>query len=477
MASASNSGSAAANAAADHALTDAAPSVLWLDRPDRPAATDSLRGELEADLVIVGGGFTGLWAAVQALEDNPSRSVVLIEAGRIADQASGRNGGFCSSSLTHGLENGVARFESELATIQRIAEDNFAGIADTIARHGIDCDWSDVGQLSVATAPWLVEPLAEAAELAQRYGHNVTLLDTDAVRAELNSPTYHAGMWQHDGEALIDPARLAWGLAAAATSLGARIFENTPMMGLDRSGAGMEVRTGTGRIRCGAVVLGTNAFRSPVRRINATVAPVYDYVLATEPLSDAQLASIGWANRQGLADTTNLFHYYRLTDDRRILWGGYDAIYHFGSRIDPKLDQRDATHRLLAQQFFDTFPQLEGLGFSHRWGGVIDTSTRFSVSFGTAFDGRVSYAVGYTGLGVGATRFGARVALDHLVRPDSDLLRLDLVRKKAIPFPPEPIRWAGIQITRKAIARADANQGRRGPWLRLLDSLGLGFDS
>ena len=198
---------------------------------------------------------------------------------------------------------------------------------------------------------------------------------------------------------------------------------------------------------------------------------------ATEPLSADQLASIGWSGREGISDTTNQFHYYRLTADNRILWGGYDAIYHFGSKIDPSLDQRDETHQVLAEHFFETFPQLEGLSFSHRWGGVIDTCTRFSVTFGTSFDGRVAYAVGYTGLGVGATRFGARVCLDLLFHPDSELLSLRMVKRKAIPFPPEPVRWAGIELTRKALAKADANEGRRGPWLRLLDSLGLGFDS
>ena len=199
--------------------------------------------------------------------------------------------------------------------------------------------------------------------------------------------------------------------------------------------------------------------------------------MTTEPLSPEQREAIGWTDRQGIGDSANRFHYYRQTEDHRILWGGYDAIYHFGSKIDPSLDQRDETHQVLAEHFFETFPQLEGLSFSHRWGGVIDTCTRFSVTFGTSFDGRVAYAVGYTGLGVGATRFGARVCLDLLFHPDSDLLSLGMVKRKAIPFPPEPVRWAGIELTRKALAKADANQGRRGPWLRLLDSLGLGFDS
>lgn len=458
------------------ALRSADPAVLWLDSVLRPEPTPAALSA-RADLVVVGGGFTGLWAAVQAKEDDPSRSVVLIESGRIADQATGRNGGFCSSSLTHGIENGVARFPKEMERIERIAADNFAGIESAIERYGIDCDWRLAGGLSVATAPWLVDSLAEAAELAERYGHEVEVLDREATRARIASPTYEGGLLQRTGEALVDPARLAWGLADAARALGVEIHENTPMTGLDRAGAGVDVRTERGAIRAGAVVLGTNAFRSPVRAINRRVAAVYDYVLATEPLSSSQLASIGWSGREGVSDVTNQFHYYRMTADDRIVWGGYDAVYHYGSRIDPSLDQREATHTLLAQHFFETFPQLDGLSFTHRWGGVIDTCTRFSATFGTSFDGRVAYAVGYTGLGVGATRFGARVCLDLLFDPGSELLSLDMIRKKAIPFPPEPVRWAGIELTRRAIARADANQGRRGPWLRLLDRLGLGFDS
>jgi len=451
--------------------------VLWLDSPQRRAPEPSLGGGTTVDLVVVGGGFSGLWAAIQAKEDDPSRSVIVIEAGLIADQASGRNGGFCSSSLTHGLENGLARWPKELDRIEAAARENFAGIRASIERYGIDCGWEETGTLAVATAPWQLDGLHEGARLAARYGQRVDILDADQLRAEVDSPTYCGGTWLRDGEAMIDPARLAWGLADAARSLGVVIHERTPMTDLSRSGAAMSVRTASGTIRCGAVILATNAFRSPVKAINRMIVPVYDYVLATEPLSATQLESIGWQNRQGISDATNQFHYYRLTSDNRILWGGYDAVYHYGSKIDPSLDQSDVTHLKLADHFFETFPQLEGLSFSHRWGGVIDTSTRFSASFGTAFDGRVAYAVGYTGLGVGATRFGARVCLDLLYRPESDLLALKMVQRKAIPFPPEPVRWVGVELTRRALAKADANEGRRGPWLRLLDGLGLGFDS
>lgn len=458
------------------ALSEAQPAVLWLDGPDRPEP-GGWDGVDAADLVVVGAGFTGLWAALQAVEDDPSLDVVVIDAGRVGAQASGRNGGFVSSSLTHGIHNGLERFARDLDRIELAARDNFDGLLASVDRHGIDAGLSVPGALTVATEDWQVEGVLDAARLLAEHGEEAEALDGPAVQSEIASPTYLAGCWQRSGEALVDPARLAWGLAAACRRLGVRIVEDVAMTGLERHGAGMAVRTDRGMIRCGAVVLGTNAFRSPVRAINRRVVPVYDYVLATEPLSAAQLASIGWRNRQGVSDASNQFHYYRLTDDDRIVWGGYDAVFHNWGRIDPSLDQRPETHRKLAQHFFDTFPQLEGLRFTHRWGGVIDTSTRFSVGFGTAFDGRVAYAVGYTGLGVGATRFGARVCLDLLYRPDSELLGLSLVRKPLLPFPPEPVRTVGIQMTRRAIARADADGGRRGPWLRLLDALGLGFDS
>jgi glycine/D-amino acid oxidase-like deaminating enzyme len=256
-----------------------------------------------------------------------------------------------------------------------------------------------------------------------------------------------------------------------------RIFESTAATGLGRSGGGVVVRTTDGSVRAGRVALATNAFPPLLRRLRLMTVPVYDHVLMTEPLTSAQLASVGWRGRQGVGDAANLFHYYRLTRDNRILWGGYDAVYHYGSRISPSLEQREATHQLLAEHFFTTFPQLEGLRFSHRWGGVIDTSTRFTAFFGTALDGRVGYALGYTGLGVAASRFGAQVVLDRLSGEDTERTRLAMVQERPLPFPPEPARYAGVQLTRWSLERADRRGGRRNAWLRTLDRLGLGFDS
>ncbi len=455
------------------ALAEARPEVYWLDRPDRPAPRPVLESDAAADLVVVGGGYSGLWTALLAKERDPGRDVLLVEGGRVGWAASGRNGGFCAASLTHGEANGRARWPREYAALHRLGRENLDEIERTIARYGIDCDFRRTGELTVATQPHEVEWLREAA--AEGQGQ---FLDRDGVRAELGSPTYLAGLLDPDETALVDPARLAWGLAEAAESLGVRIVEGTRVTGLRRHRAGVSLETHTGAaIAAQQVALGTNVFPSLLRRVSLHTVPVYDYVLMTEPLTPAQLDSIGWRSRAGVGDSANQFHYYRLTEDNRILWGGYDAVYHYGRRVQPSRDQRPETFDRLAEHFFETFPQLEGLRFTHRWGGAIDTCTRFSAFFGTARRGRVAYALGYTGLGVGATRFGARVMLDLLDGRRTEVTGLEMVRRRPLPFPPEPLAWAGIQLTRWSLARADENEGRRNLWLRTLDRLGLGFDS
>ncbi|WP_344161067.1 FAD-dependent oxidoreductase [Kribbella yunnanensis] len=450
------------------ALADAAPQVFWLDDPAAPEPLPPLTGPIAADLAIVGGGYTGLWTALRAKERFPRLDVVLLEANTCGSAASGRNGGFCDASLTHGYANGLARWPDELATIERIGTENLDAIGATIARLGIDCDWRRTGELTVATAPHHVTELAE--EAAGR--DDLVLLDQDAVRAELNSPTYLGGLYDPHSTALVEPARLAWGLRQACLDLGVRIHEYTRVTALHDG----RLNTTSGSVRAARIALATNAFPSLLRRLRLFTVPVYDLVLASEPLSPAQLDSIGWQNRQGVGDASNLFHYYRLTRDNRIIWGGYTPLYHFGSRINPAYEQRTAVHAMLAEHFFTTFPQLEGLRFTHRWGGVIDTSTRFCAFFGTAHAGRTAYALGYTGLGVAATRFGADVILDHLYRESTERTALRMVRTRPIPFPPEPIRSAGIHLTRHAMSQADANAGHRNLWLRTLDRLGLGFD-
>ncbi|ANH38999.1 Gamma-glutamylputrescine oxidoreductase [Nocardioides dokdonensis FR1436] len=467
--------------AAAGALRDAAPRTFWLDDPERPAPLPALVGAASADLVVVGGGYTGLWTALLARERDPSASVLVLEAGECGGQASGRNGGFASASLTHGFGNGLERWPEELALLDRLGADNLAEIGATVARLGIDCDWQETGELTVATRPHHVAELQELGTVLAEHGSGATWLDAAEAQAQVASPTYLGALSEPDGTALLEPARLAWGLRRACLEAGVVVHEQTRAVGLERAGAGVELTTlgpgGPGRVRAGRVALATNAFPPLLRRLRLMTVPVYDHVLMTEPLSAEQKAAIGWEGRQGVGDASNLFHYYRLTRDDRILWGGYDAVYHWGSRIDASLEQRERTHRMLAQHFLKTFPQLAGIRFTHRWGGVIDTCTRFSAFFGTALAGRVGYALGYTGLGVAASRFGAQVVLDLLDGADTERTRLRMVREQPLPFPPEPLRSVGINLTRWSLERADRSAGHRNLWLRGLDAAGLGFDS
>ncbi|MCF3166351.1 FAD-dependent oxidoreductase [Streptomyces violaceoruber] len=468
----------AAMRTAASSLSGAKPVPFWLDDPERPDALPALTGDEHTDLLVVGGGYSGLWTALIAKERDPDRDVVLIEGHEVGWAASGRNGGFCAASLTHGLANGVERWPDEIAKLEELGERNLDAIEAAVARYGIDCEFERTGEIDVATEPHQLQELREWHEEIVKLGiTGVDFLDRDALRAEVDSPTFIGGLWDRRGVAMLHPAKLAWGLKRACRELGVRIYEHTRGQELARSGEGMAVRTPYGRVFARRVALGTNIFPSLVKRVRPYTVPVYDYALMTEPLTPAQLESIGWKGRQGLGDSANQFHYFRLSADNRILWGGYDAIYPYGGKLNADLDQRPETFLKLAEQFFTCFPQLSGVRFSHAWGGAIDTCSRFTAFFGTAHQGRVAYAAGYTGLGVGSTRFGADVMLDLLSGEETERTRLEMVRSKPMPFPPEPFAWAGIEITRRSLAHADDHGGRRNLWLKTMDKLGLGFDS
>ncbi|MBE2316207.1 FAD-dependent oxidoreductase [Solirubrobacter sp. CPCC 204708] len=446
---------------------DAEPRPFWLREPKDPSP--ALTEDITADLCIVGAGFTGLWAALYAAEQG--KDVVILEAETAGFGASGRNGGFAVASLTHGIENGLARFADEMPTLERLALENFEGIQRDLAHYGIDCDFQLTGELLALTDEHQLPWLQEEAEQLTRFGHEVTLLDQTAMCGQVNSPTYLGGVWDHTGAGILDPGKLAHGLKDVAVRKGVRLYEYSSVEHVTDE---LTVITPQGRVRADRVLLATSAYPPLINTIKHYVVPVYDYALMTEPID---MDKVGWQNRQGIGDGGNQFHYYRPTTDGRILYGGWDAVYRYKGPVGARYDDHDATFAKLAQHFFHTFPQLEGTRFTHRWGGAIDTSSRFSVFFGTSHGGRLAYATGYTGLGVAATRFGGRTAVDLLDGRDTDATRTRYVRTKPVPFPPEPLRYAVVQLTRNRLAAADRNQGRRGLWLRTLDRLGLGFDS
>lgn len=469
-----------AGARARAVIAGARSTPFWLDSPKRPAAAEPLTGTESADLLVVGAGFTGLWTAVLAKAATPERDVVLLEGGRVGWAATGRNGGFCSASLTHGFGNGLSRWPQDLARLTRMGMENLQAIADTVAAHDIDCAFELTGELDVATEDYQVEELRDAPEVARQYGLELEYFDRAQVRAKADSPLFRAGLLDRAGAAMVDPARLAWGLRRIALDAGVRLYEGTRALDLADAGAGLKVTTGgadgPGSITAAKVALATNAFPPLLARLKHYIVPVYDYALVTEPIEQTRWDAIGWGERMGIGDDGNQFHYYRRIGPDRMLFGGYDAVFHRRG-MSPAFDQRPETFALLAEHLVETFPQLEGVAMSHAWGGAIDTCARFAPFMGTARGGRVAYAAGYTGLGVGASRFGAAVMLDLLAGASTERTDNEMVRTMPLPFPPGPARWAGVELTRWSLDRADRNEGRRNLWLRTLDRLGLGFDS
>jgi glycine/D-amino acid oxidase-like deaminating enzyme len=457
-------------------LTDVSHIPFWLDDPAKPFPEPALNQKISTDLLVIGAGYAGLWTALLAREADPAREIVLLEAGETASGASGRNGGFLDASLTHGFLNGLARWPAEIARLHALGLQNLVEIEATLQRLGIECDYQRTGAIDLATEPYLLDEFRELIELAKGYDIPFEYLDQQQLRAVIRSPIFIGGLKGLDS-ALVNPAQLAWGLRKACLDLGVRVHENTTVTKLEEERDTVIARTLHGSVRARRVALATNAFPPLLKRISHYIVPVYDYALMTEPLTPDQRDSIGWYGREGLSDGNKMFHYFRMSLDGRILWGGYDAVYYWNNGFGPQLENSPASFARLAEHFFQAFPQLEGIRFTHAWGGAIDTCSRFSPFWGTVHHGKTAYTMGYTGLGVGSTRFGAQVMLDLLDGKKTERTALEMVRTKPLPFPPEPLRSIGINLSRWSLAQADKHQGRENLWLKIMDWVGLGFDS
>lgn len=452
------------------ALRDARPIPLWQDDLSRPTAEPPLLGTNTADLVIVGGGLTGLWAALIAKELQPGVDVVLLESGRIAQGASSRAGGIISTSIMHGLANEARVFPRDVSTLEQLGRNNLRAVRDTIARLGIECDVEWTGEMKVAVREAHLPLLLEEYELHRRHGHDVVMLDQAGVRAQVNSPAFVSAMWSRQDSGIVNPARLAWGLKAAALACGVRIHEMSTVQKLSDSGTAVLLRTTDGEVRAPRVLLATNAWGGLVPAVRRRMLAAHDQVIATAPLTNEQLSRVGWRGRQGLYDTRTQLNYTRLTRDNRLVFGGHVG-YFFGNRIDPPADRDTATFTQLAATFFQTFPQLSDVEITHVWGGPIDYCKRLAMFFQRFLRGKVMWVGGYSGFGVAGSRFGALTALDLLFGRETPAALLDIARTMPGRIPPEPLRWLGATLTNQALARAD----RRAGWqsvIRVVRALG-----
>jgi glycine/D-amino acid oxidase-like deaminating enzyme len=452
--------------------------IYWQETVEQPPIK-VLGADLRADVAIVGGGFTGLWTAVYLKRADPRLEVVVLEAEQIAFGATGRNTGNAITKLDRGLAHLESRLGLERA---RILFNAVARAVDEIGRVcqevEIDCDYRKTGWLNVATNPGQERRLRVDFEAGERIGiEGLRLLSRDEIRARVNSPTYLAGLF-NPASAVVNPTQLAVGLARHARELGVQVYEDSAVRGWERATRDGELETEHGRVTAQQIVIATNAWRPPC--VPRVVMPVYSYIVATPPLSEAQWETVGWKGFETVLDKRNYFHYARRTADGRILWGGTDALYHFGSKIAPRFDSHGSTADRLRRTFHETFPQLGEIGFTHAWGGPVAITASFHPCFGSVAGGRIHYGVGYCGHGVAVANLGGRILRDLVLHRDTDETNLPLVGDNAYRMPTEPLRWFGARVTRSWMRKQDRSldlgrgveQSTRDPFpLRALDGL------
>ena len=402
----------------------------------------------------------------------------MLEQGMSAFGASGRNAGILTETIDHSHAQAVAHFgEAEARRLAELGRDNVHEMLAFLEARGIDCEIERTGQLHVALNDAQEADLRSTLEVARRLGKDhCRLLSRDEVQAEIRSPRYQAALFDPHA-AMLDPVKLVRGLAREAGRLGVRLFERSPVLGFEGEGSGLRVRAATGEVAAKRVVLATSAYSHLLLpRLRFRFIPLYDYILVSEPLSEAQRRAIGWRKRQSVTDGRAFFNYYRLTSDDRILWGTSEAAYYRGNRVDESCDHSERHYEELRRSFDWHFPEVVDLAFPHAWGGAICATTRFTPFFGSALRGRLHYGLGYTGHGLGTTHLAGKLLAHRALDRDSPLFDLSLVRKPPFPYPPEPLRSLAVAAVSRALRRVDAGR-RPGPLLRILDAMGIGLSS
>lgn len=428
----------------------------------------------QADIVIVGGGFTGLWTSIFLKKLAPTFDVLILEQVILGYGGSGRNAGQVSGCIDHSHKLAIAHFgRDEARRMARVGLQNLDELEQFIRDRGIACDFRRSGQLAVALTPAQVNDARDLVVAAAELGvEGVRFLSAEETRAELNSPLYLAGV-SDPGWAIVDPVKLVDGLKREAERLGVKIFERSPV----RRFGGGRVETDAAQVEAGKIILATDAYTHHLApQLLRRFIPLYDYVLVSEPLTADQLAAIGWRNRQAVVDFRTFFNYYRLTADNRILWGTSEAVYYPPNRVDGSCDHSERHYTALRDSFTRHFPQLADLKWEYAWGGPIASTTRLTPFFGTLEDSRVLYGLGYTGLGIANSRLAGKIVAHMALTEPDDLLNLDMVQRKPFPYPPEPLRRIAVNAVTNSLRRVDAG-GKPSILLRVLDALGIGFSS
>ncbi len=436
-------------------------SLWWDGLPDPLVGREALDGELEVDVAVVGGGFTGLWTAYYLAEAEPSLRIAVIEREVVGFGASGRNGGWCSA-LFAVPETRLDRVggPGAGAAMRRAMIDTVAEVGRVVVAEPIECGFAHGGTVVLARTGVQLDRARQEVDQARMAGvgeEDLRFLGA-AEASSLARATNVLGGTYTPHCAALDPARLVRGLARAVERRGVTIYERTEARSL-RPGA---VDTVGGTVRAATVVRATEGYTRTLRGEERALAPVYSLMIATEPLGEAFWDQAGLARRETFADHRHLVIYGQRTEDGRMAFGGRGAPYHFGSRIRSDYDRDVGVHEALRHTLVDLFPALSDAAITHRWGGPLGIARDWFTSVGLDVATGVAWAGGYVGDGVSTTNLAGRTLRDLILRRDTGLTALAWVDHRSPRWEPEPLRFLGINAGLRLAASADRAEERSG---------------
>ena len=451
------------------ASTTTQPISLWWDLLPAEMTTalgTQLDGDIECDIAIVGGGYTGLWTAYYLQQADPALRICVVEANVAGFGASGRNGGWASALFPASLRQLAERSDRETAIrMKRTMHDSVTEIGRVAASEGWEIEWSKGGTIGVARSALQLRRAEEEIEDMRAWGFGPEdyslLTKEESLGLTRMTDTLGATFTPHC--AAVNPARLVRSLAATVASRGVRIFEQTPATSIEPG----FVRTTRGSMRAPIVVRATEGYTASLAGQKRVLAPVYSLMLSTEPLSDDTWAQIGLNERQTFHDGRNLIIYGQRTADGRLAFGGRGAPYHFGSRIDPAQDRNASVHTALREVLVDLFPSVAEATITHTWGGPLGIARDWWASVGLNRSTGLAWAGGYVGDGVGTSNLSGRTLADLILEQATDLTTLPWVDHRSRQWEPEPLRWLGTNLGLQVMTKADAKEQRTGKESRL----------
>ncbi len=438
------------------------PAALWFDTLPGPLVPrPPLPGDTDADVAVVGAGFTGLWTAYYLARADPSLRIVVLEAEVAGFGASGRNGGWCSALFAASRER-LARMAGRQAAVDlhRELRRTVDEVGRVAADEGIDAHYVKGGTLTLATRPEHVPALRAEVAAEREWGagpEDVAWLDPAEAAGRIRPSSCLGGVFTPHC-ARVHPARLVRGLADVVERAGVGVHEHTRVRRID---PGL-VHTDHGRVRARVVVRATEGYTAGLSGQRRVLAPVYSLMIATEPLPASFWDEVGWAGRETLTDGRNLIIYAQRTADDRIALGGRGAPYHFGSAVTPRHDGDPRVFRALHRTLVDLFPAAAGARVTHRWGGPLGVPRDWVSSVGLDRRTGLAWAGGYVGDGVATSNLAGRTLADLVLERDSDLVRLPWVGHRSRSWEPEPLRWVGINSGLQLAAATDAIAARTG---------------